>query len=678
MSETVSADRAPAEPLARPQRRGLLRSRAVPSLLALLALVASIATLAFLSGGYIFTRTAPVVFVLAGLAVVGVWVARRPTRRARAHLVGLAALAAFVAWTGLSVLWSSGPDLSWVGFDVVAFYLLVAFVCGVLPGGRAQLRLAAYGFALVVVAIATYALLGKIMPDVFTDAHVFARLSAPVGYWNVLAAIVVMALPVGLEAASRASLPAWVRGLTSSGLAVLLFTFFFTFSRGGVLALAVMLVVYFALSTRRLSGLVSLVVPGLLVAAVLYHVRHLGTLFSETTNDALRTAQGHALARWVVVALVAAFAAQLLTALAQRRWPLPARAIRLTGVAVLVVLVAAPLAFGAYYFPRHGGLGGWVRVHYDAALSASGPSNTAGRLTALGSSGRIPWYREALKGFATHKIAGTGAGTFTFTNYLYRTQSWVVRHSHSQWLNVLSELGLVGFMLFVVAIGGLVVAAFGRLFKDRTDPERSLLAACQAAIVVFVIHMSIDWDWDMAAITVAFLLLVGVTAAYVRERDQAVAAATIAEGSVSTTDRGLSLAARLLVSGLVVLGVIAWSLPYLSQRAALGAVNDASRGRLTQAAASAREAARLDPLAVDPLITLALVQVEQRHPTAAQTTLGKAVHLQPRNYETYYQMGLLELNSFGRKAEATQWFRRALALSPLDPLTRQQLGLRGE
>jgi hypothetical protein len=403
----------------------------------------------------------------------------------------------------------------------------------------------------------------------------------------------------------------------------------------------------------------------------------------------VRTAQGHTLAKWVVVALVVAFAGQALVAFGHRRRPLPARAVRMLGIAVLVVLVGAPLAFGAYYFPRHGGLDGWVSVHYHAALSSSGPANSAARLTSLGSSNRVPWFREAIQGFEAHEIVGTGAGTFRFTNYLYRTQPWVVRHSHSQWLNVLSELGLVGFVLFVVAIGGLVAAALGRLFKDRTDPERSLLAACQAAVVVFVVHMSIDWDWDMAVITVAFLLLVGAAAAYVRQRASVVAgvtddvdvvvpaaASTVTAPTTSAPTRRPSLAVRLLVTGLIVLGALSWALPYLSQRAAMGAVNDASRGRLTHAAASARQASRLDPLAVDPLITLALVQVRQHRAATAQATLDTAVHLQPRNYATYYQMGLLELNSFGKKSAATQWFLRALALNPLDSLTRQQLGLR--
>ena len=682
MTDAVSDKRAPTQPSTHPKWWALRSSRAVPSLLALLALLAGIAAFGFLSGGYIFSRAAPVVFVLAALVLAGVWLVRGPARPSRTYLVGLAAFAAFVAWTGLSILWSTGPDLSWVAFDFAAFYLLVAVVCGALPGGRAQLRLATYGFALVVLAIAVYAFLGKITPDVVTDAHVFARLSGSIGYWNVLAAIIAMAVPVALEAVSRASLPAWARGMASSGLAILFFTFFFAFSRAGFVALGVALVVYFLLSTRRLSGLVALAIPGVLVAAVLLHVRHLGTLFTATTNGALRTAQGHALARWVVAALVVSFAAQVLVAVAQRRRPLPARAVRAVGSAVLVVLVAAPLIFGIYYFPRHGGLGGWIKVHYDAALTSSGPVNNAGRLTTLGSSGRVLWYREAVKGFRDHELTGSGAGTFRFTNYLYRTQLWVVKHSHSQWLNVMSELGLTGLVLFVVAIGGLVVAAFGRLLKDRTDPERSLLAACQAAIAVFVAHMSLDWDWDMPVITVAFLLLVGVAAAYVKERGRIAGAAHPATGEGVVPDLAppapasrLSLSVRLLVTGLVVAGVVSWTLPYLSQRAAAAAVDHASRGHLAQAAASAREASRLDPLAVDPLLTLSIVQAQQHQATAARATLEKAVRLQPRNYAPYYQMGLLVLNGSAQDPEATQWFRRALALNPLDPMTRQHLGL---
>ncbi len=692
MTETLI----PSSPTAVPARaRSHPTPRVVRTVLATIALLATIAAFGARSGGYIFTRSAPVVFVAAGLVVAGVWIVRRPERPSRAHVIGLAAFAALVVWTGVSVLWSVGPDLSWVGFDVAAFYLLVALVCGVLPGGARQLRAAAYGLALVMTLLAGYALLGKIVPEVVTNAHEVARLSGSIGYWNVLAALIAMTVPICVEAASRPAAPAWLRGLVSSALIVLLFTFFFTFSRGGFLALGVALLAWFALSPRRLAGFASLALPALLVAAVLWHVRHLTTLFNATSDDALRTAQGHALARWVVVAALVAFAAQLLLAYWQRRRPLPPRAARALGVALLVVLVAVPMAGGAVYFPHHGGVVAWARTHAHDALSGAGPSNSASRLTSLGSNGRGPWYHEALQGFAAHPVTGSGAGTFRFTNYLYRRQLSVVMHSHSEWLNMLSELGLVGFVLFATAVAGLLAAAFGRRRVGRSDPERALLAACQAGALAFVVHMSIDWDWDMAVITVSFLLLAGAAAGYVRS---CTAGATTPKpvtgrGEVAVApagptplrdpagrvpfgsfDRG-GLGLRVLVTGLVCLGVVSWTLPYLAQRADLRAVDQASRGRLAAAAASARQASRFDPLAVDPLVTLALVQAEQRRLAAARTTLIRAARLQPRNYQPYYQLGLLELSGFGDRTAADEWFRRALTLDPLDPATNRQLGL---
>ena len=39
----------------------------------------------------------------------------------------------------------------------------------------------------VAVAVGVYAFLGKVVPDVVTHAHTYARLDSPVGYWNVLA-----------------------------------------------------------------------------------------------------------------------------------------------------------------------------------------------------------------------------------------------------------------------------------------------------------------------------------------------------------------------------------------------------------------------------------------------------------------------------------------------------------
>ena len=703
-------------------RRSVLVLRCLPVAVVLAAVVA----LSFLSGGYIFSRTAPVVFVLLPLAAAWVWLAPRRLTLSPAAFAGLSALALFALWEGLSILWSIGPDLSWLAFDVCLLYLIVAVVVTVTPAGPVQLRVAGYGFVVGIVPVAVYAMLGKVLPDVVTHAHLYARLSAPLGYWNVLAIMMVMAVVPALEGASRRGLPAAARGACAGALVLFFFTLFFSFSRGGSLALALALLVYFALTNERLQGALTLVLTAAPVAVALYLSRHLATLFNATTDDALRTAQGHTFGRAVLAAVVVAIVAQVAGALVTRRIRLTGRSRRAVGAATLAVAVAVLAVGGLAFAARYGGVGGVahrISRQFTSSDTSSNPqSSGAGRLLALGSNGRIPMAREGLRGFRHHPLAGSGAGTFRYTNYLYRPNgSFVVKHAHNQWVNVASELGIVGLVLFVTAIGGLLVAALWPLGRAARDADRGLLAALQAASIAFVAHMTIDWDWDMAAAAVAFLLLAGVSAAYMRGRRAALAgdapapeleqtppapgAATGAELEPSQTapgeapgqsgdaveqrrasrrartgrgaGRGLpfGVASRVLVTGVLGLVAVSFLAPYLSGRSLSQAIVLASDNHTAAAIVQARRAHRLDPLAVDPLFTLALVEQQEGRASQAVATLHRAVRLQPQNYATYYELGLMQLNVLGRRAEAAASFRRALALNPYDDNSSYELGV---
>jgi hypothetical protein len=203
---TATDDEAPPTALREPDSSSLVRlALLVLRCLPVATVLAAVVALSFLSGGYIFSRTAPIVFGLLALAVAWVWLAPRRLKLGRASLVGLSALALFTLWEGLSIAWSVGPDLSWLAFDVSLLYLIVVAVVTVTPAGPAQLRLAGYGYVWAMVPVAVYAFLGKVLPDKLTHAHLYARLSAPIGYWNVLAIMLVMAIVPALEGASRCS-----------------------------------------------------------------------------------------------------------------------------------------------------------------------------------------------------------------------------------------------------------------------------------------------------------------------------------------------------------------------------------------------------------------------------------------------------------------------------------------
>ena len=473
----------------------------------------------FLSGGYIFTRSAPLAIVYLLLAAVWVWFLRRRARPSLLYLVALAVFGLFVAWTGLSVSWSFGPDLSWIAFDLAALYLAVAAVLGLTPVRGLQLRTAGYGFLAVAVAVGVYAFLGKITPEVVTHAHTYARLDSPVGYWNVLALMMVMGLMVALAlGGDRTAHPGW-RVLAAVAAVPLCFAFFFTLSRGGFVVLGLALLLYFAFTTTRLASLASLVAIVAPVAAVLWRLRDLGTLYTATTNDALRTLQGHTLLRWSVAALLVAAGAQAVIALAQRAVPWPRRLRLAAGAAVLLLLVAG-VAGGSWRFLETRGGSAWVKDRVQTFVSGTDETDAgegAARLVSL-NTGRPPLWREALEQSRSHGLRGTGAGTFAFTHNRFREGGGDVEHAHSQWFNALSEVGTVGLGLFAAAMALFIAAAVRNPFSDRGDPLRPLLVALQAGIVAFIVHLSWDWTWDMAAIGMVFFLFVAACSSYLATR----------------------------------------------------------------------------------------------------------------------------------------------------------------
>jgi Flp pilus assembly protein TadD len=650
--------------------------------------------LSFLSGGYFLTRSAPLAVVYLLLAAVWVWFLHRRSRPSLLYLAALAAFGLFVAWTGLSVSWSFGPDLSWIAFDVAALYLAVAAVLGLTPVRGLELRTAGYGFLAVAVAVGVYAFLGKVVPEVVTHAHMYARLDSPVGYWNVLALMMVMGLAVALAlAGDRTAHPAW-RVLAAVAGVPLCFTFFFTLSRGGWVAILVMLVLYFGFTNTRLASFASLVAVAGPVAAVLWRLRDLGTLFSATSDDALRTLQGHTLLRWTLAALLVAAGAQAAIALVQRAVPWPRWLRVAAGAAVLLVLLTG-IGGGSWRFLESRGGPAWVKDRVQTFISGSdetGGGGEAGRLISV-NTGRPPLWREALEQSRSHRLRGTGAGTFVFTHERFREDGSVAKNAHGQWFNVLSELGTVGLGLFAATMALFLVAAVRNPFTDRRDPLRPLLVALQAGMATFVVHISWDWDWDMAAIGMVFFLFAAVCSSYLatraadRRRQAAVAAPAEAIAAPVQAPaeaplpapagrrRAAAWPARTVATVALVLLAASWLVPYLAARAESAALAASGDGDRAAALRQARRAASLDPLAADPLIIEALVLQQQGRNGEALTALQKAARLQPDNYQVYYHQGVLLLQAFGRKQAAIAALRRALALNPLDDDSRFELEL---
>jgi hypothetical protein len=698
--------------------------------------LAAVAAFSFLSGGYVIGRSTPVAVAFLCVAAAWVWFLRRSSRPPLLFLAALAVFAAFAAWSGLSVLWSFGPDLTWVSFNLTAFYLAVAAVLGLTSARGLQLWTVVYGYLAIATAVGVYAFLGKALPAVVTHAHTHARLDSPVGYWNVLAVMMVMGLVVALSVAGDRSTPAALRTAAAAAAVPMCLAFFFTFSRGGWLALGVAVVLYFAFTTTRLASFVSLVAIFTPVALALWRLRGLEALFSATADDALRTSQGGVILRWALAAVLVAAGVQVAAALLQRGVPWPRWSAIAAGAAVLAAVLVVVVGGSGWFVQSRGGIP-WVEDRFQALITdaeSEEGGNEAGRLFTLTTNGRIPLWREALSQSRTLRVAGAGAGTFPFTHYRFREGGGVVKHAHGQWFNVLSELGLVGVILFTSAILLLLAAMIGNPFSHRRDPLHPMLVALQAGVIAYLVHMSWDWDWDMAAVGTAAFVFIAVSVSYratrgARERrlereaaheaSQApVKAGALADpeltkrasasveadeppsrspGKSAGEDDGAwppgsddraeewsrprrsqrwgsaGWAPRVLASAALLLLAVSWLPPYLALRAENASLAAAGEGDVRAALDHARRAAAWDPLAVSPLLTEGTLLQQLGRNREALERLQDAAKLQPQNYEVWYKLGLLEHGAFGRDRAARAAFGRALALNPADAASRYEL-----
>jgi hypothetical protein len=261
---------------------------------------------------------------------------------------------------------------------------------------------------------------------------------------------------------------------------------YISFSRGALFAAAaglVTLVVVVRRHQQLMSVLVAVLATGLAAAAAAasHSVRSLAGPLSTREREGAIT-----LALLLVIALGAA-AAQLLVL---RRWqtgvltlprrtPLIATAVICAGLAIAIVLGAK-----------------------ESSTSSQPLSAGASRLVTL-QSNRYDYWRVALRAFTTEPLHGVGAGGWSVYWLRWRSVNEFAQDAHSLELQTLAELGVVGVALLASFLGGVGLAA-RRALRSGVGA-----AGSTAALVTYIAHSPLDWDWQMPAVTLLAIVLAG-------------------------------------------------------------------------------------------------------------------------------------------------------------------------
>lgn len=460
---------------------GALRTVAVAAIL--LAPTA----LAFRSGGYFDQpRLVAAIATWALVAILAVS-ARRPLPAGAPGRLALAGLAALTALVGLSIAWAPLAGPAQADVQRLLLYLGALVVASAVLRGRAERRLVEPALLAGALVVCAYGLAGRLLPGILSQSvssSAFGRLEQPLTYWNAMGMLGALGVVFGARLAADATRDARLRAAAAAGAVPCGLVVYLSFSRGALLALAVGLALLALLSRERVQLRAALAIVAPTAAVCLLAGLLDGPRALEGSLGA-REAQGAVLLAALVAA--AAVAATLATRLARLPAGGPLRALPIVAAgATLAVLGGFLIAGGS------GGARGEPAVGAQTQRLASVESN------------RYAYWRVAAAMFAREPLAGEGSGAFRVAWRRDRTIDDPALDAHSLYVETAGELGLLGLLALAAFLGGAGWAAVRALRADRT-------AACGAAAAAgaLAVHAGLDWDWEMPALALIAIVLVG-------------------------------------------------------------------------------------------------------------------------------------------------------------------------
>jgi O-antigen ligase/polysaccharide polymerase Wzy-like membrane protein len=596
------------------------------------------------------------------------------TRVSRAGLVALGAFALYVAWSYLSITWADSPGDALTGSNRALLYLLLFATMLVLPWTVRGALTALLAFALGVGVVAIVLLFRLASADHVADLVISGRLAAPTGYFNSTAALFTIQALVAIALAARRELPGPVRGALIAFACAGLQLAVIVQSRGWLFTLPLVAIVAIVVLPDRLRVASTAVLP---VAGALVPVHRLLAVYQNTSGPALNHAAARAGHAALVICAVEFFVATLLA------WgdslvpaPRPSAARRRVLGTITTVLAVAAVAVGGLA-ATHGHPVRFVERQWNG-FSHPQTASSGSHFSDVGS-GRYDFWRVSLDAFLAYPIGGLGQDNFD--NYYVSRRRTVEEpsYTHSLELRLLAHTGLVGFALFAIFLVAAIAAAMPA--RRRQGLEAFVAGAALLPLVVWVIHGSIDWFWEIPALSGPALGFLGVagalgaasTASRAITARRAVPAPDVppANGSGALGRPGvaaLTIAAAVLA---VLAAVVVLGFPYLSVREVSIATN-LRRTDPAKALSDLRIAADLNPLSPDPGRLGGTIGLQTGQYATARQRFEQTVSRDPGGWYGWLGAGLAA-SALGERALARHDFQVARSINPKDPVINEAL-----
>ena len=588
----------------------------------------------------------------------------RGLRLSRSAAIATGLFALYTAWSYLSITWAAYKGIALEGSNKTLLYLLVFGLLAALPWTERGALTALLAFAVGVGAIAIVLLVRLAAGSHLAGLFVGGRLAAPTGYINSTAALLTMGVLTAIALAARRELWGPVRGLLLAGAAAELDLAITVQSRGWLFTLPLVALVAIVVSPARLRVAAAAVLPVVGSALV---ARRLLRVYQNTPSDPLQRLAEHA-GRPALALCLAVFVVGTLFAWADGLRPvtLGTFARRMTGA--VLVIVALGGGAGVALVVSHGHPGSFISRQWHG-FSHEPSASTSSHFSDAGS-GRYDFWRVSLKAFEAHPVGGLGQDNFGDYYLRHRHTSEEPVSTHSLEMRLLSQTGIVGTVLF---LGFLVSAIAGALRGRRRGSGlgRAVAAVALLPLIVWLIHGSIDWFWEMPSLSgpaLGFLAIAGVQAD--REPDgqrTRSSRRTLAWAGRPVVRRGaIGVGSLAALAALVVL-----AFPYLSVRE----VSIATNIQNLDPVASLHDlhtAARLNPLDSGPGLVAGAVALRHGEWAQARRSLGQSTGREPGNWLAWLLAGVAASEQ-GRRSVARVEYVRADRIDRRQPAVMEAL-----
>jgi O-antigen ligase len=617
----------------------------------LLALVVFLVWAA-LDGGYASVKWLPGTVFVIGLVVIVALGEGRPLAGRRALMVACLFLAAFTAWSFLSIAWADVKGDAWDGANRTLLYLcvFVLFAWRPVPARIGAFLLGAFVLGTSAIGMAEF--LRVVHDHQVQGFFIGGRLSTPISYPNANAALFLAPFLPAVFLASRREIHPVLRGamLACAGLLLELATM--CQSRASLVALPLTGLVFLVISPGRLRALLALVAvaaPAALGAGRLLHV-YSAVVEGHRVQPALIQARN--VLAWTALAL---FLCGIVIALVDRRVRVPARVARrigwiVTALAVIAVVVAVPVLVDRYGDPVDRARAAWHEFKTDKPTNST--YAVSNHLSSGFASSRYDIWRVALDEFTGAPIAGVGVDNFAVDYLRSRRTNQEPMHQHSLELRVLAQTGLVGTILFAGFLVAALLAAARSL--RRGDPAvAGIAAACLAVFAYWLIHGSVDWFWEVPALAApAFAWL-------------ALAAQVVPRDPPRAPERML-FAVRLPLVLTATVAAVGLAIPWIAAKE----IETASGSWAADPATAFRRldlARQFNPLTDNADVVAGVIASRLRDRREERAAFSRALERNPHNWYARFELALVDARE-GKTASALAQLRLAGRLNPREPV----------